>query len=504
MSHTPHLDIDLRCWSLETLQRDGSRKLLKHAFDSQHDHTSRQRAVRKLLRDGSSLTWLMLCEFLHDMISRRGIQLQDSPFQDAVGALRVKALKILWEPSNHYGEDHLSALRWLQHCVRKEDTPLICALLRVYADRPEVNSLQGLVGLHVMGIMAQERQLQEASMLLHTMLFETPPPDAVELAKVLLATPRADDWFVDALWYAFTTCDDLLARAACIKVLDTRWPERFAETLHTFFEEEHRPLYYTRSHLYMDLNNLRDRDRNAQRAPAFTMTQAAGLLSQLHDSSCLRPALQRMVSDASRHTPEALLHGTLPYLLDYSITEQEVLLDHLPHAQGAIGCVRLFIHHFHRTTSPHIRLKITVGCHDMLANHGEREPRDAATRVSLRRAMGIMLYTLLQDDIYDGELDDSSLTSLGRLLKSHPYFCELTLTWLIAPDHTPEPMRTMLSVVSRCEQVLAHISHTRTKAEVDALTHTLQHLHDTATHKPLIMSLRKLLNAIRKLKQHAN
>lgn len=496
MSRTTPLDIDLRCWSLDMLQHGASRKLLEQVFDAQRADTSRERAMRKLLRDGSSITWLMLCEFMHDMIARRGIALEDSPFQDAVGALRVKALKILWEPSSSHGEDHLSALRWLQHCVRKEDIPLMCELLRAYADRPELSTPQGFVGLHVMGIMARERQRKEASMLLHTMLFEVPPPDAVELADVLLRTPRADDWFVDALWHAFTTSEDLLVRAACIKVLDTRWPAHFAQALDVFFEEEDGPLYRAQTYLYMNLNDLRERDRSTQRRGA----QVCEILTQLQDPDMIGPTLHDMISDTSRHAPDALLHGTLPYLLDYSIEAQDLLLTYLPHTPGAMGCARLFIHHFHHTTSPHIQLKIVEGCQDMLIHHSSLEPADSTTRAALRHAMGIMLYTLLQGDIYDGVLNAPSLAALGRLLNNHPYFCELTLTWLTTQDETPEPARTLLSVASRCEQMLAYISHTHTKEEIDALTHTLQRLHDTSNHEPLIMSLRKLLNATRKLK----
>ncbi len=517
MSSSSPQDLELGCWSLSAVQHGGSLELLEQVFEETLPAKQRSRAARKLLRDGSRHTWFILLEYVQGWLVRHEIEASESPFENLIGPLRVKALKILWGPSRHEGKDHLSALKWLPHCIHAEDTPLICVLMKYAAQELPEALYQDycLVASRIPGRLAAQHHIAEASQLLHTLLFEVPCVTPHELVNHLMPYPvsptsrhapehlstTTHTWFTDALLHAYQTEHDADVRTACICALAASHPDRFLKNLETFGEEisVHTPAAL--AHLPPRVTWLSFRLDHLMQRRARSISQLTSELDRLYDIKHESGPIKEILSDGSRHAPTLVLHAFLPHLLDYHEDFQGIILEYIAHIPSAIESRQLFDHFSRCAPTLELEVMLLSTCAHLHHNHERRHPKAERARGDLRRTMSAMLTRLFAPEHHTTWESTGQHTKreLVQVIESHAAFRTLALDFLTADERRDE--HALLVLAQCCQQDFMghHIEAEYTFEEKQELVDKLQRLHDRVCLEPLIMLLRKLLNQTRKL-----
>ena len=461
-------------WSVRLLQRQADRRALVTATDSRLEPKARRSAARKVLRDGSRYAWLMLLEWTHEAFHGT----DRAALWPLCGALRVKALKILSEPSSDHAQDHLSAMKWLEHAPQSGDVALFKASLFEHLKDPIYPKFYALVPAH---FRAHSHDQASRRALLAALLFELPCPQLNTLRETLTAL-RWDDEAIAMVRHAFEINRSVEVRRLCLEeVLYERLGRRFDEPSQALFEEISDPRYedfWAENHL-MIRQLLEERaERQRQHERACVMLAGGGDTAR----SELEVLTKRSLQEAACYAPEELWRMAIHHLGRLDAPRRLMILKALSQRPDLVSSVAVALCHLAEAEQDSRCRLIYLGllCH--------APPRSIAQCAALRRAITSLTRRALAtlEALQDGERAKASVSLKATISKQIGFEA---LAWIEEEEAMGLEARTILV------EAMAEVDQSE-PARDEAIA-WLQRYHDERAEEALWGALRSTLGTLR-------
>lgn len=515
-------------WTLDEVQNHKMQRALSTFLDGRNADDVRLKAARAVLRDGSRHGTILLCEAMHralpDFFSpslclQTISSLAAHPLSAIHGVLRIKALRLLKEPSSHHGRDHLSALRWLAHVCTPEDLELFMELLLHYreaGERAVQATLHALIihASRVLWIM-HARTLRLSSLwrtFIHLLLCDQAPPSSLMPLLQTIDASTAPDWYEDALLHGVQIHDAHLERQGeFIFALLQHHPERYEALARDFiFQRDRQPQgsRYTDAIQGIHQHFFGAQQLERQLTRACTMILSSTSIEERH----------LLASQLTQHrithirVARLIVHATLPHTLTLGAEPRRVLLQALTHLPLDMEHLPLSWHLAqHLELLEHRLLALQLMSRSLHAHHGDESShatvrqwfaRLTAYLVSLLTQMRTLWQTGSHDEVTHHHERDL-LRGVVSSLCTPPLASELYTslwTWLLdealATPRSPPPLLAELLEVMLEEKLMHHFE----RLASPALQATLQEAHDNMRHhERTMLALRQALRHLKTL-----
>lgn len=351
-------------WTIDVVQNHKMQRALHTFLDVRQPDELRLKAARAVLRDGSRHGLILLCEAMHralpdffsELTRARIAELAHHPLSSIHGVLRVKALKLLKEPSSHHGRDHVSALSWLVHLCTPEDIELFLALLKHYhemGDAPLYEEICTLIahGTRVLWL-THEQELHDSMAwraLVHMLLIEGDPPSCLVTLLATLTTSSTPGWYEDALLYGSQLhAPSLETQAEYLAALLRLRPARYGTLANEFIarrDQQPRASRYTQSTQELQTHRIAREQLTARQARINAL-----LREHAHSDTLDQLATSLTTNRIDEQENRTLIaHAILPYICTFSEdeTRRKQLLDALWNLVFAVEHLPILWHQAH-------------------------------------------------------------------------------------------------------------------------------------------------------------